>query len=296
MPRRSAVDEMEEVAFGPLEQAAIREAISSLPEESDAPTTPFKPGACKPEIEFDGAMPSILITPEAYSDMFALIDEADDEISWLGTVVKQGDDYLIKEVFLPEQECGAASTEMTEKGLTKLASEILARPDGVAVWNSIRFWGHSHVRMDVFASSTDDAQMKLFKEQVKGEWFIRGIFNKVGCAKFWFFQYGTGVVINDVPWSIYAPVTTDRRKLWKALIRKKVKKHTYAVSSYGGTPWFGGGPLGGVNWRSGYGGGYDGVGMEGDPNAGGHAETLLSVRPRRVQRPISGHCRRRGGR
>jgi hypothetical protein len=218
--------------------------------KKDEPATPFRPGAFKTEVVYSDRIPMILITPEAYNDMFVLIDEARTEVSWLGAVQRLGDDFLIHEVFLPEQECTSSTTEMTEEGLTKLATELLERPDGMELWNSVRFWGHSHVRMDVFASGPDNDQMSLFKEQVKDDWFIRGIFNKDGSAKFWLFHLSSGIVINDVPWSIYSPVVDDeRREAWRAQLKDKITHRRVTVYR--------------SQWNPGQGGGYGGYSYPG---------------------------------
>ena len=281
--------------------------------EDNSPGVPFKPQECNPTIEYGNGIPTIYITPMAYNDMFIIVDEAKDEISWLGSMEPLGNDFLIKEVFVPAQECGAATTEMSEDGLAKLANEILKRPKGMELWNTIRFWGHSHVRMDTFASSVDDKQMELFKEQTKGgEWFLRGIFNKNGKAKFWLY-HNSGIVIHDVPWSIYTPMNDSRRKEWQKIIRKNVTKHVYTYPS-GGHPWVPGAPgVGGyggdygrdVPYRSAMGPNWRGnsdrrIGADDDViivketnGAGGQSETLQHIQRGHVRREIGG-CDRSG--
>jgi hypothetical protein len=196
--------------------------------EKNLPSIPFKPKVCTPEIVYSGVIPTIYVTPEAYSDMLTIVDESPEEVSWLGAVDMLDSDFLIHEIFLIDQECGPASTDMLEEGFVKLSRELLARPNGTELWNSIKFWGHSHVRMDVFASGTDDAQMDRFKRNARhDEWFIRGIFNKKGNAKFWLYHSSSGIVINDVQWMIYHEVTEGRRDKWKAEIEDKVSTRIY---------------------------------------------------------------------
>ena len=245
-----------------------------------------------PTISFYGEIPTIFITPRAFGDMRFLIDESKDEISWLGSVKEITGGLLIDEIFLPKQECSAAYTEMQESGLQALAEDLLRRKDGPEIWNQIRFWGHSHVNMGVFASTTDDNQMDLFKTRDERtgkyvhEWFLRGIFNKHGKVRFWLFMFEKGVVIDDVPWTIKVDAVESRKDSWRQLMKARVSARLYAYR----------GPYGGghdydaeFGWRKPWPeegeGGFPVVPVKEEEDGNRHDPTLLAVRPRSIRGP-----------
>lgn len=186
-------------------------------------------------------VPKIYISDKAYHDMWFMVDEVSDEVGWLGTV-KQ-DNFLtfcIEEVFLVEQEVTAAMTELDETGMAKLAEELMKRPNDDA-YNRLRFWGHSHVRMDVQPSGQDNKQMELF-EKNGCEFFIRGIFNKLGKAKFDVYYFKHGMIFEDCTWEMVKMKDDPRRKHWQEQIKDKVKKYVAppTVAYAGGLPPYGG--------------------------------------------------------
>lgn len=160
----------------------------------------FVPHPFNTTVAFSRA-PQIIISKQAYEKMWQYVDQCDVEIGWLGTVERIGFQFIIQDIFLPEQDVTAATTEITEDGLRGLANELLTRPDGVELWNKMLFWGHSHVTMGTTASSVDENQMDTFRKN-DVPYFIRGIFNKHGRGQFDLFLYEQEIVIHDVPWSL----------------------------------------------------------------------------------------------
>lgn len=184
---------------------------------------PFVPHEFKTELLVE-ATPTILISQLAYEKMYHCVNCCDAEISWLGSVKELDNEmFLIEDIFLMKQEVSMAHTVMDEEELAKFAREILNMPEGDELFNKIRFWGHSHVEMDTDPSGQDDNQMELFKE-AKCPYFIRGIFNKEGSAKFDLFYYDKLCSVQDVPWMIYPTIGETAEKFIKQEIRKKVKK------------------------------------------------------------------------
>lgn len=184
---------------------------------------PFVPHEFKTELLVE-CTPTILISPIAYEKMYHCVDCCGEEISWLGSVADLGNDmFLIKDIFLIKQEVSMAHTALDEEALAKFAKEILSQPDGQELFDSIRFWGHSHVEMDTDPSGQDDEQMEFFKE-AQCPYFIRGIFNKEGSAKFDLFYYEKMCSVQDVPWMLYPTIGEEVQKFIKKEIRSKVKK------------------------------------------------------------------------
>jgi len=163
--------------------------------------------------------------------MWHYVDIADDEVSWLGTVGKIGCNFLIKDVYLLDQEVSSAQTVITEDGLAEFGNKILQLPDGMKIYNNIRFWGHSHVNMPTSPSGQDENQMDLF-ESPDNKFFIRGILNKNGKMEFTLYFYETGLKITDIEWSVYDPIDPSLREVIQSEFDEKVKKQSYNIPVY----------------------------------------------------------------
>ncbi len=189
----------------------------------------FVPHQFRSEVVLTSGLPRVLLTRQAYNDMFILVDELSKEVGWIGSVEKLGRDYLIKEVFLLDQESHTTTCEITADGLSEWASEVLSsREDGMEVVNGLRFWGHSHVNMGTSPSAQDDTQMSIFSESCD-DFFIRGILNKAGRMEFTLYLYELGVEIQDCQWAIHEPADNSRREKWQAEIAAKVRERIYHV-------------------------------------------------------------------
>lgn len=184
-------------------------------------TANFIPHKFSPEIELLEAPPNILLAREAYEKIRHYVDIAGEEVGWLGLADEDYEGYLISDVFLFRQNVSPAATELSEDGISEFVSELLSRPDGSALYGRIRFWGHSHVRMETTPSAQDDAQMNFFAESGH-DFFIRGIFNKLGKASFSVYRYDVGVKMSDVPWELYEPRGTNLRAAIEAEFKEKV--------------------------------------------------------------------------
>lgn len=178
-------------------------------------------------------IPTIYITEQAISDMFLLTDECDTEVGWLGTVkqVPDSHDLLIDEIFLPKQECHYATTKLSVDGLMDVYNELMERKDGDKLVDSLRFWGHSHVNMDVDPSRQDEEQMEMFKKN-KCDFFIRGIVNKKAKMKFDVFYYNTNVACLDCPWAMYFVANEEKRLEWRASLKTKVAESRISTTEF----------------------------------------------------------------
>lgn len=194
----------------------------------------FCPHSFGTKIELDSNVPRVLISRLAYNKMWHYVDVADKEVGWLGTVVENGNDFLIQDVFLLKQEVGQTETEITLDGLAEFGQEILSKPNGTEIYNGIRFWGHSHVNMGTDPSSQDEEQMEVFRES-EHPFFIRGILNKNGRMEFTIFLYAAGIKIVDAEWTISEPVDESIRADIEAEFEDKVTEGVYApIAQVGG--------------------------------------------------------------
>jgi len=186
----------------------------------------FSPHKFESKVEILEGLPKIFVSKVAFSKMWHYVDIASEEVSWLGTVGKIGNDFLIKDVYLLEQEVSSAQTIITEDGLADFGNKILQLQDGIDIYNNIRFWGHSHVNMSTSPSGQDENQMDLF-ESSDNNFFIRGILNKNGRMEFTLYFYDTGLKIVDLEWSVYDPIDHSLRDIIQEEFDEKVKKQVY---------------------------------------------------------------------
>ena len=200
----------------------------------DRKSSRFMPHQFRNEIKIKGTTPRILVSKDAYEDMFQLVDIVQKEVGWLASVEKVDNDYLIKEIFLLDQKSHSITCKITEEGLGNWAMEMMsAREDGMDVVNAIRFWGHSHVWMGTSPSGQDEDQMQVFAKSCD-DFFIRGIMNKSGRMEFTIYLYESNIEIHDVSWSIYDPnPDTTRREKWENEVKEKVGEFIYPVREFG---------------------------------------------------------------
>lgn len=143
--------------------------------------------------------PTIYIMEDVMLKFKAYTELCDNEIGWLAFVNKYNGDYYIYDTILPEQEVTCVTTELTEQGLQKASNEIISeRPDE---FNNVRCWCHSHVKMSVTPSGTDDTTFKQFYENC--DYFIRIICNKLGDIRIDFIDLEKEVQFDNVDFKIY---------------------------------------------------------------------------------------------
>lgn len=169
------------------------------------PDAPLAPHHFYTRVKFiDKKIPRVLISPEAYKRMQLYVELARLEVGWLGTAERlETGDFYIEHVFLLRQNAGAAHAKISVDGQTDLYNELV-QGGRHADTRRLRFWGHSHVRMETAPSPQDDATMVELQEQ-RNKWFIRGILNKLGRASFDLYLFEQNLCFTDVPWEIWSP-------------------------------------------------------------------------------------------
>lgn len=169
--------------------------------------------------------PRILATPLAYHKMRYYIDHSDMEIGWLGYVEKLTNSiYLIEDVFLLKQKVHSTTTEIDPDALASLANDLIHKGDeGIALYNKIRMWGHSHVNMGTFASGQDDKQMEEF---ATSDFYIRLIGNKKNEWNVCLYDYANNILWSKLQLEIQYNVDIDDAMLQKE-IEDNVSKIEY---------------------------------------------------------------------
>jgi hypothetical protein len=126
----------------------------------------------------DMPAPRVFYAPSVYDQIKFLVAYCEKEVGWLGLVDTIGNDYLITEIFVPEQTVSGAETDIEADAMAALAMEIM---DANKDPSQLFYWGHSHVNMGVSPSGQDETQIDEYL--VDCPRFIRGIYNKRGESK-----------------------------------------------------------------------------------------------------------------
>jgi hypothetical protein len=180
-------------------------------------------------------IPTIRMTEQAHGKMMALIQECPIEIGWLSSCERDGGEFLINDVFVPHQECTMASTRITKDGMANLLNELRANEAGKEAIRTLLCWGHSHVEMEVFASSIDEHQTeKLLIEHRKQDHYIRLIGNKRGDMFASVYFLDQKIVVHHPNLLLPKIENTNRWMEWaKQEIAGKVAQETISFENFG---------------------------------------------------------------
>ena len=178
--------------------------------------------------------PIVYYTQEAWYTLSKYVELCSGEVGWLGTVdVLESGDYLIDKVYLLEQTVTGATTDIESDAVANLAVSL--EEQGIDS-SRLRYWGHSHVNMQVSPSGTDEDQLQEYLDN-GCNYFIRGIYNKKGDAKVDVFDQDKGVVFQACQNKLQIDGFGDE---WvaqiKAEIKDKVKAPVY--NNYKGKPHY----------------------------------------------------------
>ena len=128
-----------------------------------------------------------------------LVDICPAEAAWMCFVRRLSNgDFLAYDTFMVEQVVTPATFVLDKTALGRKMSSFLSEQNGAEKFQSVRFYGHSHVYMGTSASGPDEDQLRDFS---KGgvDFYIRAIFNKRREAEFTLALPFKGV------WVRYAP-------------------------------------------------------------------------------------------
>jgi hypothetical protein len=168
--------------------------------------------------------PNVFYTPDVWSTIRYLVDKARKEIGWLGLVdTLPNGDYLITDIYVPEQTVSGTETDISTEAMAALAMELIEDNKDPS---KLFYWGHSHVNMGVSPSGQDEEQVDEYLEDC--DIFIRGIYNKKGESKVDVYNKNERVVFNCVHDGLYMDATLQNRL--DNLMLNNVIEQTYAVS------------------------------------------------------------------
>ena len=194
----------------------------------------FEVSKIVPSIEYikNFSYPIISIDTLALIKMNEYVDQCSSEIAWLGIVdkseydIKDKDDiiipmveYCISDVFLVGQEVTGVKAEIDETALVDMGTKLI-QSGQTELFNKIKLWGHSHVNMGVFASSTDDETFEEFYKN--SDFFIRIIANKKDDISVDLMDCEKGVKFMNLRW--WENKTEDELKILDALDKFRDKR------------------------------------------------------------------------
>lgn len=179
--------------------------------------------------------PNIKISKNAIKWLTLLAEMHDHEIGVFGCVDEIAENsYLIRDIFYPKHcEANGATCEISPEGETLMAEWLISH-NREADLAKVKFWGHSHHTMDVFASGQDESQA-LERMTRTQSYFIRGIFNKEGKLSISFFDYTRKIKFDHIKWEVEFPVD-DEEKIIRDKIEELKKTNLPAIKSYPYTP------------------------------------------------------------
>ena len=102
----------------------------------------------------------VILTAEAFQQLFAYAYATASEISCMGVVRREANTFIIERFHLVKQEGGMAHTEMDPNALGELVEQLMAG-DKMQDAQALKCWAHSHPGMGVFWSKTDDTTCRL---------------------------------------------------------------------------------------------------------------------------------------
>lgn len=178
------------------------------------------------------------VTLLAAAKMQMYVKLCNDEIGWLGRVTRERseklDAFIVEDVYLIEQGVHGATTELSEEGMAKFFGELLQVEGGVAIANDIKFWGHSHVNMGVFASGQDIDQLKQLAANATDGWYLGMVLNKKGEAHTTLAMMHGSVVLKDVETLTLVGQDKQMEEAIAAEIKQKVRKIGHVTSTASG--------------------------------------------------------------
>ncbi len=172
----------------------------------------------------------VLFENEAYKKMNSLVENCDKEIGWYGTVERTSEkQFLIKDIIMFPQTVSGVTVQTDDMEYTNWSNGL---PD--EVFNSMRFYGHSHVRMGCSPSKIDSDHYKSMIQNCH-DFYIFGIFNKNATNNYWFNIYDiTNNILYEKDDIIYKYLITPADMWAEAQIKEFVKEEKpYVPSTYG---------------------------------------------------------------
>jgi len=162
---------------------------------------------------------AVILSREAFEQLFSYAYSTTSEICCLGTVKQEGERFRIERFHLVGQTGSSGHTELDQQALAVLVEELLTEGKSEEA-RSLRCWAHSHPGMGLFWSKTDEDTCKrlatdyLVSLVVSDGFAIRCRIDVGGPVPF---------AVDHVPVLVEVPVEASSLERYAAEVREKVK-------------------------------------------------------------------------
>jgi hypothetical protein len=162
---------------------------------------------------------AVILSREAFEQLFSYTYSTSSEVCCLGTVKQQGERFRIERFYLVGQTGSSGHTELDQQALAALVEELLAQGK-LEEARSLRCWAHSHPGMGLFWSKTDEDTCKrlvtdyLVSLVVSDGFAIRCRVDVGGPVPF---------AVDQVPVLVEVPVEASALEQYAVEVREKVK-------------------------------------------------------------------------
>src|SRR3989337_2802410 len=94
---------------------------------------------------------------------YAIEEQPDQEISGFGHTNLEDGVIMMDDVYIPEQEVGGAHTDIDADRLMDFMIDLASKKQALTNW---RVWWHSHAKMGVSPSNTDEDTLRVFADEL----------------------------------------------------------------------------------------------------------------------------------
>ena len=171
---------------------------------------------------------AVVLSREAFEQLFAYAYSTSSEVCCLGTVKQEGGRFRIERFYLVPQSGSFGHTELDDEAVAALVEDLIAEGKAAEA-HSLKCWAHSHPGMDVFWSKTDQDTCKrlvteyLISLVVSDDFAIRCRIDVGGAVPF---------TIDYVPVVVEMPVQTDSLQKYAEEVEEKVS-HSPLLATIG---------------------------------------------------------------
>lgn len=174
----------------------------------------------------------VIVENEVYRKVMHWIDKSQYEVSGLGTLkIEENGLVRITSAMLLPQKNTSTHTDIEADAVCKAMFE-LRNAEGELKW-----WWHSHVKMPVFWSKTDEDTIKDFGQ---GGWIVATVFNQKRESRSAFYSvqgqvtpWGALPLFIDQIETLVTPFVDDKSADWDAEYTKNVQNVTHRIPDYG---------------------------------------------------------------
>lgn len=162
-------------------------------------------------------LPRVLIRPSAWQRLRLYIDLCPTEISGLGLVESRGQDFIVTDVFLFDQEVSQLDTALSRADVANFLIETIESGRDP---EAIKLWWHSHAGAPVFWSALDERTAGSFSN----DFMLSLVGNKRGHIRCRLDTYGAHrLTLDRLPFEISFNEDSDLVESVRAEIQQKVR-------------------------------------------------------------------------